>query len=110
MDRLILSDRIRSEDRTLAEITAAQVCQELGMRQIPEIKLFHPSSADEAQRLLGYYRLGVVYLNCRLSQKELLSTVRHECRHAFQDTRPELRRLSHNSLERDARIYEMSEF
>jgi hypothetical protein len=103
MDRLILNDRINWEDKTLAEITAEKVCHELGMRQVPKIKFFHSS-------ILGYYRLGVVYLNCHLSREELLCTTRHECRHYWQDRQPRFRGLGHELCERDARIYEVSDF
>lgn len=110
MDRLILDERIRCEDNILAEITAEKVCRELGMRQVPAIKFFHPSDEDRKIGLLGYYSHGSIFLNCRLDQKQLIRTTRHEARHAYQDTRPELRSLKHELSERDARIYEMSEF
>jgi len=111
MDRLILDDRINWEDRTLAEITAEKVCrEELAMRQVPEIKFFHPSDADRKIGLLGYYSHASIFLNCRLSREELLRTVRHECRHAWQDRQPRFRGLKHGVCERDARIYEVSDF
>lgn len=110
MDRLILDERIYWEDRTLAELTAAQVCRELGMQLPPKVRFFHPSPADEAQRLLGYYQHGSIFLNCRLSRKDLLRTVAHECRHYWQDRQPKLRGLKHEVLERDARIYELGDF
>jgi len=111
MDRLILSDRIRSEDSILAEMMAEKVCrEELGMRQVPEIKFFLPSDEDRKIGLLGYYSRESIFLNCRLSREELLRTTRHECRHYWQARQPKLRGLKHELCERDARIFELSDF
>jgi hypothetical protein len=107
MDRLILDSKTESaEDRVLAKIMVEKVSRELGMRQ-PEIKFFHPSTEDLSRGLMGYYSCGCIYLNCRLSQQQLLSTARHEARHAFQDTRIRFRTLSLVALERDARVFEL---
>jgi hypothetical protein len=72
----------------------------------PKVKFFHPSNEDQKQGLMGFYRLGVIYLNCRLPQNEILNTARHETRHAYQDHRHQLWKLSRAALERDAFIYE----
>jgi hypothetical protein len=112
MDRLILDEQVMNPEHSfLARLTVGRVSRQLGMCQAPPIKFFHPSDEDRERGLLGFYSAGIVYLNCRLSLNELLSTARHEARRAFQDQdgKVAFRKFSHEARDRAAKIFEFSQ-
>src|SRR5687768_5840338 len=96
---------VNAMDRIIAEFVARKVARALGILT-PEIRFFLPD--PKKLNLYGFYdpKDGRCYINARLSEDKIESTVAHEVRHAWHDKDRQWRQRGIEVRERDARIFE----
>ena len=104
-----LMEVTNSRHARLADIMAKEAARVLGIEP-PWIRFFYRSPAESRgnSALCGYATDDEICIADDLTEKEVLLTVLHECRHIFQRRSPSWMGRSREIRERDARLFELS--